>query len=661
VIDPSERPRRDPPFLRINPGPLPEAAELWGLLNGLYQVRDRIRRETAGAVSPTRQLFAVEALMRRHHEVISEVMKAVRERNAGAISARDDFMLVLSLVEHATFGSYWLLLAWGLRKLPVEGRPNLSVAKSKEKRRAVLGKIQVSCRIAQERMDGLITLVPGNKKIEEVFRSLSLRLLCVQISATRHALFSASEKKTLPREELESMLGELDRIRSSPDFSERSAGDRNLLWQTATILYDDLGDDNGRRRALREQRSLTVGDPDARMALLMSMIDLAEEDEERFALVAELARLPGSFDPGPLFSQDRIGRVSTLRDELWSAATAVDPDRPLAAATVDEVCVCYRSWAYGNDSLPGDTTVRLVSDWGAGEGRIRWVAGGRDRVRSFELDPRLVDRFYLDREAMRPLEQGAGPSIMRFLDQELAPLLSDVMQGMEEVRLIAGGSISALPLLGTMLGDSALGAIAGVAYAHPNPDVESRPRAPKPFDLLVLDTGFGDDSAAVRSAFERVSPTSRVLEFDSTMYGTELDHQELADALESASGALFFSHVDTPALYAGEAAILTGPKGRFRVDILAALDLRSLEELALIGCASGRPNLFLGDVAVAHAAAMAGARQILYSLWPIRPREGSAFAAGLAREVREEGMNGFLAARYREDRRRAGPFAMISP
>lgn len=664
MTDESGRPDRVPRILRINPGSLPEAASLQELSIGLAQVRDRIRRETVGAVSPRRQLLAVDAIMQRHHDGIAGVFRAARERNDRVLSAADTYGLVLSLLEHVTMASYWLLLAWRLRRLPSQDRPDLSVTKSREKRHAVLRRIRTSCQIAGELIDGLTALVPPNENIKGAFRSIALQMLCIQISATRHALFSASKRKPLPREKLEAMLGKLDVIRLEPDFAERPASDRYLLWQTATMLYDDLGDDLRLRAAFKEQRSLTADDPDALAALLVQMMEVAQGDEDRFALINELTRLGKSSEPGALFSQDRIGRVSVFRDALWSVATSTGSSLSLAAPGIDEALVCYRTWTFGNSVPLGKNTVRLLSDW-AGGGRVRWEANGADQVREFELDPELVEKYFFDREATRSLDRGAAVELTRFLDRVLGPTLTEAIKRKDEVRIQAGGSIALLPLLMTMIGDGPLGASTSAAYAHPNPDVEGGPVAPAPFELLIVDDCFADDSARVRSALqlsaERSSVTFQMLRFNSEEQGMELAHRELEDALESVSSALLFCHVDTPAMYAGEVAIVTGPASRFRVDALAALDLRSLNELALIGCASGRANLFVGDVTVAHAAAMAGARQILYSLWPIRAKYGSKFASELANAVGGQGMAKFLADEYRSDRKQAGSFAIIRP
>jgi hypothetical protein len=109
-------------------------------------------------------------------------------------------------------------------------------------------------------------------------------------------------------------------------------------------------------------------------------------------------------------------------------------------------------------------------------------------------------------------------------------------------------------------------------------------------------------------------------------------------------------------------AILTGESSRFRIDALAALDMRSLDELTLVGCASGRVNPFVGDITLAHAAGVAGARQILYSLWPIRSAQGVSFVEDLVKaRLDDQATVDFLAASYSRDQITVSPFAIMRP
>lgn len=51
----------------------------------------------------------------------------------------------------------------------------------------------------------------------------------------------------------------------------------------------------------------------------------------------------------------------------------------------------------------------------------------------------------------------------------------------------------------------------------------------------------------------------------------------------------------------------------------------------------GAANMFVGKVTVAHAAVIAGARQVLYSLWPIRPQHGAALSPSWPERIRATG------------------------
>jgi hypothetical protein len=590
------------------------------------------------------------------------VILAAEEKNSRALCPGDAATFVLSLLEDMESSYYWLLLVWTTRKLPAEGRPNLSARKSNEKRHEFLHRIHSSRRLGNELIDELEALLPSNELARRAFYSVRVRMLCIEISATRHAVFSASQKTPLSRNEVEAMMASLDAIRERPDFVAMSPGDRDLFWATAAIVYDELGDDRGRAVAMKERRALVGDDPDALLQLLIHTLDDAAGDDEKVALLRDLVQLPQSFDAGPLFSHARVGRASMLGDSLWGAATSIGAEAPLAGVAIDESIVAYRAWTFGDATALGSNAIRLVCDWTAGgNGRLRWDDDDGYQIREFQLDHELVERFFFDREAMRPFDRGAAPELARFLDEDLGPLLAEATKADKEVRLHASGAASVLPLLAAVVDLIPLGASDSIAYAHPNPTVAGRSPRLGPFELLVVDDCFGPDSAKVSSAVRIASPTSRILRFDSEEGGTELSREVLKEALQSVSSALLFCHVDTPALYGAEAAILTGPEGRLRMEEIADLELRSLDELALIGCASGRPNLFLGQVTVAHAAAVAGAQRVLGSLWPIRPRDGAEFASELAKAIEDQGMAAFLAHRYRSDPKLAASFSLIRP
>jgi len=205
-----------------------------------------------------------------------------------------------------------------------------------------------------------------------------------------------------------------------------------------------------------------------------------------------------------------------------------------------------------------------------------------------------------------------------------------------------------------------LGARPGVAYVHPNPTVGPVSASAVPFDLLVVDTYFEGDAAAVETAFMACGGDRRVVSFDSS--ATELDLAGLRAALESATTALLFCHVSGAMWVANSVGLVVGPDRTLTVEEIAELDLRNLSELAIVGCGSGRSNPFVGEITVAHAAALAGAGEVLHTLWPI----SSDFAAALVADMLSARAKGiptrdFVARLYRDDRNRAAALAMLRP
>lgn len=368
---------------------------------------------------------------------------------------------------------------------------------------------------------------------------------------------------------------------------------------------------------------------------------------------------------GPLFTRERIGRLSILRDALWWAPASVAPASAIAAPAVDEAFACYGTWAFGCTPPDSEQVVRLVCDW-HGRGLVRWRSCGRDGVASFTLDPELVGRFFYSMEAMRPVDRGDMRRVTSFLDTVLAPLLLHAGVSDKPTRLQLGGVIGELPVLMTMVDGVALGASADVGYLHPNPEVTGRAANTEPFDLLVIDDCFGSEAMRVGRALQDGAGDGRAyvtLAFNSDAGADEaLGHDQLASALQSARRALIFCHCESVAGMAGAASIVTGKNSRFGVDTLAGLELRALDELVVIGCSTGRADPFVGDISVAHAAAVAGARQLLYSLWPLRPRRAADFVVALL-EARSSGMPTVdcLAEQYRADRVRAGGFVIMRP
>jgi hypothetical protein len=317
-------PESRPLLFRLNPGSVPEAGQLAAVSRGLAGVRSLIVRETTGAVSPRMQLLAVDALLQRHHDAIASVVQASVTRNDRVLAPADALQLTQSLIEHVTTASYWLQLARDFRKLPTENvQHDLSVVKSRERREHVLKVIQSNCQTAVELMTELALLAPNNEEVVRQLDSYNLAMVCVQINATVSARTSASGGPTLSSQQLTAWLRELSRLRTLPPFGARSLADQNLLWQATSVVAAELGDRQMVRTALRERQTLTSGDPDAHARLLVEMLDYFDTAEDHLALINDLRGLASVANLGPLFSRDRVGRMSVLRDAFWGPRLAL--------------------------------------------------------------------------------------------------------------------------------------------------------------------------------------------------------------------------------------------------------------------------------------------------------------------------------------------------
>jgi hypothetical protein len=92
---------------------------------------------------------------------------------------------------------------------------------------------------------------------------------------------------------------------------------------------------------------------------------------------------------------------------------------------------------------------------------------------------------------------------------------------------------------------------------------------------------------------------------------------------------MYFGHAFSPAAHAASAGLLLGSSEFLGIEEIAALDLSQLDGFVLIACASGRYSPLLGGVSVAHAVAIAGAKEVVFSSWPLTSSQGSRFAEAL--------------------------------
>ena len=655
----------EPVELHLNPGSVPEARQLAELSDGLAQVRAIIARETMGAISPRTQLFAVDALMQRHHDAIASLIGASVRRHNRVLSPDDAFQLVISLFGHATTAGYWLQLAQPFRKIPVE-KPtprDESIAKSKEHREAVLARIKTTQRLALETMKRLKAISPPEMEADAMFESLQFQLLCTLINGTISARTSASGGSPIPTHQLDFLAAQLEEVRSRPAFSAWSASQQNLFWITLARIQETAGHAERVRETLRTRRATTPLEDDSRPRLLMELLGYASDARERLLLMGELRELPDTVNLGSIFSRERIGRMSVLHDAFWSAVVATPIDDPLAGQLLDVSFECSRNWLFGRTIAPTKSTISIASSWQGG-GRFAWGNARTRELRSFDLPPELPGELYAAMERTSSTEPKALREAVAYLDRTLSPLLAEAeIDG--DVRLRTGGLVGLLPILATLVDGEALGTRVEIAIDHPALTEASIVVEERRFDLVVVDQCFARDAAEVVTAGRRVAsigsePT--VLAFNSDDQSTALDPLTLANELQRSRRTLIYSHVRLAVTQANWAGFYLGPSSALTVADLLELDLSSTEEIVLIGCASGRANPFVGDVTVAHAAALAGAEEVFSTLWPIRPKLGSQVAVHLINEFRRgQSMSTALSLLFRRNRLQAAPFVVMRP
>ena len=622
-----------------------------------------------GAVNPRQQLIAIDGLMQQHQAEINRTMDTARKRNGGVLSPSDAVRLAVATVESATMALYWLNVAAPLTKVPptTQSRRDLSKAQSNKRRQHALHFIDERCSRAEQTILGLeeIARTEGlrSEAIDNTFAHLRLTMLCCRIGGRLYAGTSGGRLR-VPAATLRTTLADLDAVRLGPDFPRRDRAYKQNLWEITTQVCAALGDIARVRAALSERRAVTI-DPASRTRLLHDMIGMAEGEEAILARLIELKSLGLGTDLGPLFSRERVGRLSVLRDIFWWGTASINVDSAFAAPTIDEAFGCYDTWVYGHSAPPHEEVVQLACDW-QGRGRAKWHDQGDERVESFNLDSSLAARFYYSMENMRPADRGVMRDVIRYLDTAIAPLLKRAIADKAVVRLQVGGLIAELPILMTKLDGVPLGGDPRIAYRHPNTSVHARDVDITPFELLVLDDCFGAASRRVSRVLQEASDNGpseiQVLAFNSDEADSALRHDQLIGAMESCRAAILFCHCDSPVTIAGATAIVTGQQTRFQVEALSTLDLRALDELIIIGCSSGRPNPFVGDITLAHAAANAGVSQVVYSMWPLHADRAAEFVVALT-QARSNGIStaDFIASRYRDDATRAGSFVVMRP
>ncbi len=645
-------------LLRLNPGDLPESAQLVAVTKEVLTVQEMASRETAGAISPSGQLLALRRVLAKHEVAIEAVRSAARERHGKVMSPKNGGELAIAMNVYVVTAHLWLTLSRNMDELADREPPHrlMSSRRSLDERAGVLSKVNdyVECGKAAIRDLGEFRVPKTGKALEQLNLELYLGRVGVALTAA-----DISPKFAPPP--VSEVLRELSAIRVGAAFAQQPQHLQAKYWQITAALEQEAADDARMRDAVREWRRLTPRDVDAQLRLHLELVQLATSDAERLEHMHTLRKLAERPGLGPLFSRERLGRLSVLRDVFWAIPALVDASSPYANAIIEEAFAAYGLWLYGRPIDVNSGCICFLAAW-KGRGHLSWSDDGTRRVQALAIPDDLLPGFL---GAIENLKLGdAMREMSAFLDAHVAPPLAHGDEITGETRLVVGGGASLLPVLATNVNGQSLGA-RGAAYCHPNPTVAGAPATTLPFDLLVVDRTFGSPSRDVVEAWELdASPSAgmKKLEFDSSAAAGRLSVDSLQDALLGCRRALVFSHVNNPTFHGGQGGIFLGGGQHLSPEAIAPMVLGGLGELVIVGCGSGRDNLFVGGVSVAHAAAVAGAREVLYTRWTITSEVGANFAVALM-DARRNGMalESFLASTYADDSALASVYGMIRP
>jgi hypothetical protein len=512
-----------------------------------------------------------------------------------------------------------------LSRLPAPGS-----SKRLSKQQSVLYR-QQALKILRQCADGAEELINSLRALEQaqhpvvkdVLIKRRVEVLCLRIHAT---LAVECQDGPPPGMQLEQDLAEVSEF-LSPALVPR-IGNKLLsyLLSLAATLNRLLkrpaeADQHDKTRA-----SLVDGETDLGLRTMVSLMGRRGADVH--AEVSRLSSLAPDAGRFPLFSQGRIRKLSLLLDRLpkmFTAAATADPlDESLCRAVVE----CFHLWHFGQVAAPPKCNViQVVSAWD-GVGCALWEKNGRMASTALNLDVELVRSVLVSTE-IRAVVGGPVRRAVKMLTSQLAPMLEEV-EMVAEVRIEAMGHPALLPVLGTASNSgSAMGQSEKVAYLHPRYGAQGTHATRRaPADLLILDQCFGRNSKMVREAFvgaraEGERPRT-VVDFDSRNSGSNV-LGEVEAALLKSSSAIFFGHGYSSPTSASHSGLILGRDVVWTVERQQKLDLRKIEDLAIVACSSGRHNPFVGPASVSHAFAMAGARQILYTMWPILATTGAKF------------------------------------
>jgi hypothetical protein len=265
----------------------------------------------------------------------------------------------------------------------------------------------------------------------------------------------------------------------------------------------------------------------------------------------------------------------------------------------------------------------------------------------------------------------SGPGNRRVIERSLDGIgdavwsaVQPMIHSSQEVRLEAIGAAGLVPLLAAARGVRAIGASSNVAMLHSRYGASGvAAQSTQVPDLLIVDAAFNRHATDVAESYRRYGAEGaeiKIVTLDSRRDKGEQSVREIEEALKTASRVMFFVHGYSNLVVAAQSGLRVGNKLGLTCERLAGMDLRHVQYAAVVACASGRPNPFVGPTSVAHALALAGTHEILYALWPIAVSLGARVAVALLSALAAgQPLATALAGLYSQDHRTAAPFAIM--
>jgi len=631
--------------LHLNPGRISEAGALEELTYSLIRLRAVIVRESVGVDSPTRKLGAIGRVLDQDSAAILKAMRAARARHNGVLAADDALRLAYAILLNVTLLNDWLLTAAAFKRLPsgLPGNRWLSEARTREERERRLAMVKGRSAVAIELIDDLERLAlidpgmgPNVTESIALLASLRIELRCNEINATVVVRHDGKNRYRLPDRELRLIRDELKDIASSDAFQRRNDNAKSAVWLSLAIVCSALGDVPGATEAVIKRKAVAGASPEDRIRAIADVLSVSNSDLDRLSLVAELEQLEKQGQLGPVYSRERLGKISILRDSFAALVRMANPTDAVGQALLQASFDCHGRWMFGI-SLPVDyAVIRITSSW-RGEGRVFWRLSGDVKSRDFQLDPALVNGLILSRDSMSS-NSSIWRRVLEHQDQVLSPLVAEALDDVPGARLEAIGLAAHLPLSLLSIDGTPIGTRDTFGYVHPragNSQSASESTKWRP-DLMVVDHAFSGETQkviqAARSAQTWASQTIEILEFNSYNQSEGLDRAQLLSHLARSRAAVFFCHGVSEMQNAAGVGLLIAKDDTLTVEEIAALDLRNLKDLALIACSSGRGNPFVGQVTIAHAMAVARAATIAFTYWPILKKDGARVAEMLLGE-----------------------------